>query len=218
MKNKKSYFDEVHFYGRVWMICALLLFLAIPLSISISLNAWPTLDKFLIGYLPILSLFGPVAIIEIITYGPMLGSGGTYLGFVTGNLSNLKVPCALSAMENNQIPLGTEQGEVVSTIAVGVSSIVTTLILFAGVLGFAQIMPILDNPALSPAFANLLPSLFGGLAVVFISKNYKLAVFPVLFMLILYFIIPSIPVSILIPLGAIISIMTARILYKKKII
>lgn len=213
--EKKTYTDKIHFYGRLWMIAALLLFICVPLTISISLDAWPTLDKFLAGYLPILALFGPVSIIEIGTYGPMLGSGGTYLGFVTGNLSNLKVPCALNAMENSGVTLGSEEGELVSTIAVGVSSIVTTIILFIGVIGFSQIMPILDSEVLAPAFANILPALFGGLAIVFISKNFKIAVVPILVMLALFVISPNIPIAILIPVGALIALGVARYLYKK---
>ena len=45
-------------------------------------------------------IFWTVGTIEVITYVPMLGVGGSYLGFVTGNLSNLKVPCALNAMQS----------------------------------------------------------------------------------------------------------------------
>lgn len=212
---QKDYYQQTHFYGRLWMICGLLLFIAVPLSISLSLNAWPTFGQFMAGYLPILSLFGPIAIIEILTYTPMLGVGGTYLGFITGNLSNLKVPCAINAMQNSDVKPGSPEAEVVSTIAIGTSAITTTLVLFIGVVGFSQIMPILDSELLAPAFANLLPSLFGGLAVVFIAKNLKIAVIPILVALALFIIYPALPVSILIPVEALLSIAVAWYLYKK---
>lgn len=212
---EKTYYEKVHIYGRVWMIIGLLLFIAVPLTISLSLDAWPTFGQFLEGYLPILALFGPIAIIEIITYTPMLGIGGTYLGFVTGNLSNLKVPCSINAMQNADVAIGSDEAEVISTIAIGVSSIVTTIILLIGVIGFSSIMPILNSETLAPAFANLLPSLFGGLAVVFIAKNIKIAVVPILFALILFIIYPGFPVSILIPIEAIIAIGITLFLYKK---
>lgn len=211
----KNYYKQTHLYGRLWMISALLLFIAVPITISVSLDAWPTFGEFLKGYLPILSLFGPIAIIEILTYSPMLGVGGTYLGFITGNLSNLKVPCAINAMQNSEVTPGSDEAEVVSTIAVGTSAMVTIIILFFGVVGFSQIMPILNSETLAPAFANLLPSLFGGLAVVFIAKNVKIAVVPIVVALALFVIYPGIPVSILIPVEAIISISVAWYLYKK---
>lgn len=37
-------------------------------------------------------MYWAVGIVEIFTYVPMLGAGGSYLSFVTGNISNLKLP------------------------------------------------------------------------------------------------------------------------------
>jgi len=218
MNIKNNYDEKTHFYGRLWMIAALLLILAVPLSISIRLDSWPTLGEFLKAYLPILSLFGPIALIEITTYGPMLGNAGTYLGFVTGNLVNLKVPVSMNAINNAKVKAGSEEADVISTIAIGTASITTIFILFIGVISFSQIMPILNSEALAPAFANLLPALFGGIGVVFISKNYKMAVIPVIFALLVFIIYPAVPVGILIPVEAIISLASARYLRKKNLI
>ncbi len=210
-----KYTDKIHTYGRIWMVVALIIFISIPLSISVLLNAWPSFNQFLAGYLPILTLFGPVAIIEIMTYTPMLGTAGTYLGFVTGNLSNLKVPCVINSLENAGVTASTDEGEVISTLAVASSSITTIVVLVIGVFGFSYIMPILDSEVLAPAFANILPALFGGLGVVFIAQNIKIAVLPILFMLVLFLIMPDLPVGILIPVGALVAIINARYLYKK---
>ena len=95
----------------------------------------------------------------------MLGTGGSYLGFVTGNLTNLKVPAALNAMDNAKVKPGTEEGEVISTIAIASSTITTTVIITIGVLLLSQLTPILNSPVLKPAFDNILPALFGGLGV-----------------------------------------------------
>ena len=120
------------------------------------------------------------------TFVPMLGTGGSYLGFVTGNLTNLKVPCALNAMEAAKVRPGSEEGEVISTIAIASSSIVTTLVIALGVFGLGFLRPVLESPALKPAFDNILPALFGALGVVFISKNPKLAAAPLAFMVVLF--------------------------------
>jgi hypothetical protein len=147
----------------------------------------------------------------------MLGIGGTYLAFVTGNLTSLKAPSALNAMENAEVKPGSEEGEVISTIAIATSSIVTTIVIALGVCLLAVISPILDSPALKPAFDNILPALFGGLGVVYISKNWKLSVAPIVFMIALFTAVPSLAssVGVLVPVGVLIALGAGRIMYKK---
>ena len=218
--NKRAYVDAVHVYGRIWMVLALLMMLMVPVSICIYYDAWPTFGVVLKGLMGVAPIFWTVAVIEVVTFTPMLGSGGAYLGFVTGNLTNLKVPCALYAMENAKVKQGTLEGEVISTIAIAVSSIVTTLIIALGILMLAPLTPMLNSELLKPAFDNILPALFGGLAVVYVSKNWKIAFAPLVFMITLFIVIPSLAssVSVLVPIGAAIAIGTARILYKKGMI
>ena len=216
----RSYQDSVHLYGRVWTATAIFLLLMVPTSICVRYNAWPEAQYVLKGLLGVAPIYWTVCIIEVLTYAPMLGTGGTYLSFVTGNLTNLKVPCALNAMEAAGVKATSEEGEVISTIAIAASSIVTTLVIAAGVLMLGYLQPILESPALAPAFANILPALFGGLGVVYISKNPKIALAPLAFMVILFLPVPSLSssVGILVPVGALIAIGVSRVLYKKNML
>ncbi len=218
--NGKTYDEGTHYYGKLWIWTAAVIFLLVPISVCVYYNAWPPFTSVFKGLLGVAPIFWTVGAIEVITFTPMLGTGGSYLGFVTGNLTNLKVPCAINAMEINDVKSNTEEGDVVSTIAVATSSIVTTFIIAIGVLLLGTLTPILNSPTLKPAFDNILPALFGGLGVVYISKNWKLAITPMLFMIILFTSAPSLAssVGILVPVGAIISILMARLLYKKNII
>jgi hypothetical protein len=220
MKQELSYRDSVHKMGRVWILSALAMLLAVPAAICIYYNAWPPVTGILKGLLSIVPIFWTVGVIEVFTYVPMLGTGGSYLGFVTGNLANLKVPCALNSMDRAGVQPGTEEGEVVSTIAIATSSIVTTLIIALGVLLLSQIAPVLESPALQPAFENILPALFGALGVVFVSKDWKIAIAPLVVMITLFLLVPSLAgaVGILVPVGALIAIGVARILYKKNLL
>ena len=140
MKNR-SYEDSVHFYGRIWTVTALFVMFCIPISICIYL-------------LPVAMLFYPSAIIEVLTYGPMLGSGGTYLSFVTGNISNLKLPCALNSMENAKVRATSEEGDVISTISIATSSIVTTLIIALGVVARSCLILPIQTPHLHQLFSR----------------------------------------------------------------
>ena len=217
MKTKRNYMDSIHFAGRIWVVSALLVLTAVPFSISVVYDAWPILSVFLVAMLGVAPIFWTVAVIEVFTYIPMLGAGGSYLGFVTGNMTNLKVPCAVNAMNAAKVKADTEEGEVISTIAIAVSSIVTTVIITLGVLLLVQVRPILEAPALVPAFANILPALFGALGVVLISRNWKVALPPVIFMIVLFLLVPMLAgfVGVLVPVGVLISIGAARFMYKK---
>lgn len=214
---KKSYEEMTHIYGRIWILSALAMIFAYPIVTCIYYDAWPGWMPVLKGLLGVAPIFWTVGLIEVITFVPMLGTAGSYLAFVTGNLTSLKVPAALTAMDNAEVKSGTEEGEVISTIAVAVSSIVTTLIIALGVALLVPLTPVLDNPVIKPAFDNILPALFGGLAVVYISKNPKLSITPLVFMVILFLLFPGLSgsVGILVPVGAIITIAAGRVLYKK---
>ncbi|MBC8528331.1 hypothetical protein H8699_02615 [Christensenellaceae bacterium NSJ-44] len=220
MNTIRDYRDSVHFAGRIWSFGALLMMLMVPAAICIYYNAWPEFTAVLKGFVGVAPIFWTVGVIEVITYVPMLGTGGSYLGFVTGNLSNLKVPCALNAMEAAKVEPGSEEGEVISTIAIAVSAIVTTVIIALGVILLAQIRPFLESPVMQPAFDNILPALFGGLAVVYVSKNWKIALAPLIFMVVLFICVPSLAssVGVLVPVGALLAIGVARILYKKGVL
>lgn len=213
----EDYKERVHTWGRIWGSLAIIMFILFPLAVSIYYKAWPSASGLFKGLLGVVPIFWTVGAIEAFTFAPMLGSGGSYLGFVTGNLTNLKVPCAISAMEIAEVKPGTEEGEVISTIAIAVSSIVTTGIIIIGVVLLSQIQPFIESQLLAPAFDNILPALFGALAVVFISKNWKIALAPLIFMLVLFISLPSLAdsVSVLVPIGAVIALVAARVMYKK---
>ena len=213
----RDYMRDTDRYGKIWIWTAVVVVMAVPVAICVHYNAWPELSAVLKGLLGVAPIYWTVGVIEVITYTPMLGVGGTYLAFVTGNLTSLKAPSALSAMESCDVKPGTEEGEVVSTLAIATCTIVTTLVLGAGVFLLAMISPILDSPALKPAFDNILPALFGGLGVVYVSKNWKLALAPLAFMVALFLAVPSLAgsVGVLVPVGVLIALGAARIMYKK---
>ncbi|MBR5559173.1 MAG: hypothetical protein IKU72_02885 [Oscillospiraceae bacterium] len=213
----RNYMQETDRYGKLWIWTAAVVVAMVPIVICLHFNAWPEITAVLKGLLGVAPIYWTVGAIEVITYTPMLGTGGTYLAFVTGNLTSLKAPSALNAMENAEVKPGTEEGEVISTIAIATCSIITTLVLVLGVVLLAMLAPILNSPVLKPAFDNILPALFGGLAVVYISKNWKLSIAPLIFMVALFLAVPSLgsSVGVLVPVGVLVALGAGRIMYKK---
>lgn len=218
MKKNLSYIDSVHRAGRIWNLSVMVILIAFPVAVALIFGAAPDWRGFAMGLVATAPMYWAVGAVETVTYVPMLGAGGSYLSFVTGNISNLKLPVALNALEQAEVKPSSEEGEVVSTIAIAVSSIVTTLIIVIGVILITPLTPVLNSPALAPAFAQILPALFGGLGVVFISRNWKISVAPVVLMLILFIFVPALnssTVGVMVPVGVLFTLGVSRLMYKK---
>ena len=223
MKNKKqlTYMDTVHRDGTIWNLSMMVILLAFPVAVWLIFGEAPDWQGVGLGLLATAPMYWAVGVVEVITFIPMLGAGGSYLSFVTGNISNLKLPCAINALENAKADPKSEEGEIISTIAIAISSIVTTVIIALGVLLIVPLQPVLESPVLKPAFDQMLPALFGALGVALVSKNWKIAIAPVALMLILFIFVPALDsgmVGIMVPVGVLFTIVVSRILYKKGIL
>ena len=188
-----------HIVGKIWMALAMLIFFAVPTTICLYFDIKPDMSvmgtiavivPFLINFLS--------GVFEPIIYSPMLGINSAYLAFITGNLSNLKIPCVVKAQEICGTKLGTEENEVVSTLSVATSTLVTTVIIavFVLILAVSNVETAIKNtPWITPAFTCVVYALFGSLGGKYVVKNIKLAVFPlaiiVAFSLILGFASPK---------------------------
>ena len=213
-----AYMNSVHKWGRIWNLSVMVILFAFPVAVGLIFQAVPDLKGLGMGLLATAPMYWAVGVVETFTYIPMLGAGGSYLSFVTGNISNIKLPCALAALDQAGVKGNSDEGEVISTIAIAVSSIVTTLIIILGVILLIPLRPVLENPALDPAFAQILPALFGALGVVFVSRNWKISIAPVALMLILFIAIPALDsgtVGIMVPVSVIFTLVVSRVMYKK---
>ena len=221
MKNTLTYVDHVHRWGRNWNLSVMALLLMFPVAVAVIFKAAPDFHGLIFGLLATAPMYWAVGVVETFTFIPMLGAGGSYLSFVTGNISNLKMPCALNALEQNEVSATSEEGEVISTIAIATSSIVTTVIIIIGVICIVPLTPVLQAPVLQPAFEQILPALFGGLGVAFVSKNWRLALAPIALMLVLFIFVPALnegTVGIMVPVSALFTIAVGRILYKRGVL
>jgi len=216
LKKQKDYFDSVHIWGRVWSIGALLVLFSLPVAISLHYNAWPEAKFVFEALLKLVPLYWVTSIIEVITFTPMLGAGGAYLSFVTGNITNLKLPCALSALDRAKVKATSEGGEIISTIAIASSSITTTLVIAVGVLLFAPVLPTITAPdsVIKPAFDYVIPALFGALGASYFSKHWKISILPILAGVIVYILAPSFAVGTLLFVTIVVSIAGALGMYK----
>ena len=183
-------------------------------------NAFPKLNDFFSALLKIVPIYWGSAIVEVFTYTPMLGAGGTYLCFVTGNITNLKLPCALSALDRSGYRGASEEGEVISTIAIASSSITTTVIIAIGVLAFGPSIIKITAPGsvLAPAFEYVIPALFGALGASYFTKHWKISIFPILVGVLIYVFAPTMPVGTMIFVTIVASVVGAFAMFKMKLV
>ncbi len=219
--EKKSLFEiynqRTHLFGRLACIITLVLLLGAPFVMGLYLGAMPNLAAVARGFLACGLVWAVSCVAEYLVYTPMLGAGGSYLAFITGNLINMKIPCAMNARDMVDAKTGTAENEIISTLSIATSSLVTILVLAGGVVALIPLQPILQAPALQSAFDNVVPALFGAMAYKYYRGNMKIAVLPLLVMALLFILVPSLTGStsfMVLPSGAI-AIGMAFLLFQK---
>ena len=221
-KEKELYFEKynesMHRLGRITSIITLVLLLGAPFVIGSFLGAMPDLGAFVKAFLSIGLIYLVSGIVEYLIYVPMLGAGGSYLAFITGNLINMKIPCAVNARDIVGAKSGTAENEIISTLSIATSSLVTIGVLALGVICLIPLQPILQSEALQPAFSNVVPALFGAMAYKYYRKHLTVAVVTLLFMSVLFILVPSLISStsfMIIPSGAL-AIGLAFVLFRRQ--
>ncbi len=218
MANERTYTDRLHRNGRIFMILGFAVMISVPVTMWIVTGVAPDPALFFPAFLTLSALQLPGGIIEVITYSPMLGTSATYLAFITGNLSNLKIPCAMNARELCKTTIGSPENEVVATLAVSASTITTTLVMTFGVILLIPLTPLLELPVLQPAFNWVVSALFGALGYKYFRNNPKLIAVPLVFMIVLGLLAPGFLVgnlAIAIVIGALVSTIAAKFLFNK---
>ena len=222
MNDKTKYFEKynrtTHILGRTVSAVTLILLVGAPFVIGSVLGAMPNLGAAAKGFASVGLIWTMSSVVEFLVYTPMLGAGGGYLAFITGNLINMKIPCAMNAREIAHTQSGTTENEIISTLSIAASSLTTIVVLAVGVLLLAPLQPILQSEVLQPAFANVVPALFGAMAYQYFRKNIKLAAAPLVLMSGLFILVPTLisQTSLMIlPSGAL-TIGLAYLVYRKK--
>ena len=215
--NWEKYSRTTHQIGRITSLIALVMLIGAPFIIGRQLGAYPDFGAVARGFFSVGLVWMISSVAEFLIYTPMLGSGGGYLAFITGNLINMKIPCAVNARDMVGAKTGTKENEIISTLSIATSSLVTILVLAVGVAALTPLQPLLQKAELQPAFDNVVPALFGAMAYKYYRQNIRIAVVPLVFMSLLFILLPALIRStsfMIIPSG-ILAIGMAFLFYKK---
>ncbi len=221
MDEKQRFFEEfnnsLHRIGRLTMVLMIGLLLAVPVLFGLMNDLTPDWNGFINGIIKVAIIYYPTSVVEFLIYTPMLGVGGSYLSFITGNVTNMRIPCAMNAASIAKTEPGTAEHEIISTIAVATSAITTTLVILVGVICLVPLQPVLQSPVLQPAFNNVVPALFGALGLKYFAKSLRLSAPPLILMSVLCIMVPSLinqTSTMMIPVGAL-AMVLGYLLWKK---
>ena len=224
-----------HRWGRFGTFLALVYMIALPFIVLAYYNSIPSFVEVInLSTISILLIYIPVGISEAISYTPILGAS-SYLTFITGNIMNLKLPCAVNAMKIAKKQQNTPEGEAIASVGVAVCSIMTIIILALAALFSSWISPVFELPAVKTASNYIIPALFGSLTLGLFSstnsgdkvvKNGIMGVLPVIIIVTIMAIVVRVSgngslfgaVGFLILFMLPISIISSRIMWKKGII
>lgn len=213
-KESDKYSSRVHIVGRITLVIGFILTFLPPVILWLIYGVIPPKANLLNGMISISSIMLPVSIVEVLTFSPVLGASAMYMSYLTGNISNMKIPSAAISMEVAEVKPSTEEGDIISTLAIAGSVIASEIVIVLGVLMIVPISAKLNNPIIKPAFEQILPALFGSIGAYYILKEWKLAVVPLIAAVALNM-AGNLQTAITIPLCVLISILSARFLYKK---
>jgi hypothetical protein len=162
--DSERYINTMHRLGRLGMCGAILIMLGMPTVLGLRFHALPAAAQTIRAALPLLIIFVPSNLFEVISYTPILGSA-IYLTLITGEVVNLKLPVVNNALKLTGAEPGSEEADVISSIAVSVAAFVTIGVVTVGVLLSIPLQPFLTTPAVKIVSVNILPALFGALSV-----------------------------------------------------
>lgn len=170
----KTYIPSIIKWGKITMLLGIITCFLPAAVISGIFGYMPPISAIIAGTISQISVSGAFYIVEPISYFPILGIPGTYLTFLSGNTSNMRVPCSSVAQEAAGVEMGTEKGSVISTIGIAVSILVNIVILTVGAIGGNAIIGIMPD-GMRSALNFLLPALYGAVFGQFAISRPKLA-------------------------------------------
>lgn len=210
-----AYDNQAHRIGRISLVIAFVCTLFFPAAIAVYYKVPLPFHAMGASFTAIMLMMIPASIGDFFSIAPIVSPSGMYMMALTGNFTNMKIPATIAALESAGLDPTeyTEESNVLSTLAVGASTITCELVIFAGVLLLTPLSKPLGNPALAPAFNNIVPALFGALGITLIKKSPKLAIAPIIlgFLIIKFQLIPS---SFILLALVLLSVAGGRVIYK----
>ena len=211
---EKSFTKPIIRYGSLTNLLAIPLCFIPAIYLWLVKGAFPGWNNILTGWMYVASMFAIYSVVEPICYFPILGLPGTYMSFLSGNIGNMRVPCAVVAQESLGVEPGTKKAELIATLGIAGSIFTNTIMVTIAAIGGAALMSIFP-PVVLTAFKYVSSAIFGAMFAMFASKNLKYGAFA-LVVVIAMLLSKAIPVYIMIPIAVFSTAIFGVFDYNKK--
>lgn len=168
---ESDFIPYINKWGRVTSLLAVAFSFGPALVLLAVFEIIPPTGAIVGGFVSVATTFGIIWFIEPISYYPVLGIPGTYMAFLSGNISNLRLPCAAAAQESADVEAGTPRGSIISTIAIAGSIFVNIAILTIGALALVPVFEALPEFVRTALESYLVPAIFGAIFAQF-GRDY----------------------------------------------
>ena len=211
---EKSFTKPIIRYGSLTNLLAIPLCFIPAIYLWLVKGAFPVWNNILTGWMYVASMFAIYSVVEPICYFPILGLPGTYMSFLSGNIGNMRVPCAVVAQESLGVEPGTKKAELIATLGIAGSIFTNTIMVTIAAIGGAALMSVFP-PVVLTAFKYVSSAIFGAMFAMFASKNLKYGAFA-LVVVIAMLLSKAIPVYIMIPIAVFSTAIFGVFDYNKK--
>lgn len=178
MLDTKAYEDKVYRIGKVSIVAFIISTFAIPLVLWLNWGLLPTKEGFISGASVVLAIMLLTTISEFLSFAPIVGAAGYFVMMLSGNLTNIKIPSSVVALETAELEASSEEGDAISTMAIAASALTTEVCVFAGVLMLAPFTSFFAQENIKAGFEQIVPALFSALLLSAIIAAWKTTVIP----------------------------------------
>lgn len=176
--------------GRITNLAAFFLCFIPALTLYFVWGAFPGVNNIFQGWVLIASIFLIYAVVEPVSYYPILGLAGTYMSFLSGNIGNMRVPCSSIAQEVIGTEPGTKKAELVSTLGIAGSIVTNLIVVTAAAIGGAALMSIFP-PIVLEGLSYVSPAIFAAMFGMYWNKNKMLGTIALVIAVILHYVLAA---------------------------
>ena len=160
----KNFMPAVHRIGRFTMIVAFILaFLPVLYYVFIKGYTLP-LSAYINTMVVISSISIGSWLTEPLTYWPVLGSAGTYIAYLSGNVTGMRFPVAMNVQSAMKADINTPKGQVITIVGI-VGSVITNLVILLGIVLFGNWLIGILPDVVVKAFSYVTMGMFGSLVL-----------------------------------------------------
>lgn len=189
---QQNFMKKVHVIGRGSMVIAAILSF-LPIIYFYFVKGWQASGSAYTTVTIAIVAYGfSMWLTEPVSYYPILGSAGTYMGYLAGNVGNMRAPVAMAVQSSLGEEVTSPRGNLATIISIATSVYVNLAILVVIILSGEAILSVLPQIVLD-AFTYTLAALYGSMLTMRVMGNPKRALTYLPVTVVIYFITNAIP-------------------------